>query len=521
MLKANYDVEPSALDRQVFDTLIASDHYLRQLKQAIDFEAVRPLMADAYSARMGRGAEDPVRMLKLCVLQSHYDLSDREVIARAQVDVSFRFLLDLSLESLLPDPSLLTYFRGRLGPERLRAVFDQVVEQARGHGLIGDRLRLKDATHLLASVAIPTTLQLVAQARDHLLRAAEPFAAEAVEAHRAEAGAIRASTRDLKDVQRLAARVAHVQRLVIWAEVLCEQVAAWSADEPEQVRPHLVARLREAVGLARRIVADRAQGATDRVRSVTDPDVRTVKHGGYHDGYLLDLCVDADSEMITAVDVLPANGDEAGNATALIESEERAHGNDIAAISIDGIGFRGDVLEALGGPGGPGVQVYVPAHEWPGREVGTYGPEAFERSDDGEALTCPGGQTTRRHRRSPHGTGERFIFRITQCRACPLRTACQSERARTGRMVTKSDYEQQYEAARRRAESAAYRQVRREHMRVERKLADVIRNHAGRRVRYRGLSRVRAQYILASLAANAKRMVRLLVSKLAPLCAQT
>jgi hypothetical protein len=244
--------------------------------------------------------------------------------------------------------------------------------------------------------------------------------------------------------------------------------------------------------------------------------VRTVKHGAFHDGYLLDLCVDADSELITAVDVLAANGDEAANAKELIESEQDAHGNDIKAISIDGIGFRGDVLEALSGPGGPGLEVYVPAREWSGREPGTYGPEAFELSADGEALRCPGGQTTRTHHRSPHGNGERFRFRLTQCRGCPLRPECQSERARIGRVVTKSDYEAQYEAARRRAESAAYRQVRREHMRVERRLADVIRNHGGRRVRYRGLVRVKVQYVVAALAANAKRMVTLMVPKLAP-----
>ena len=516
MLKPDYYVEPTPLDRQVFDTLVAEDHYLRRLKQVIDFEALRPLMAGVYSETMGRPAEDPVRMLKLCLLEAHYDLSDRDVIARAQVDVSFRFLLDLSLTSRLPDPSALVYFRRRLGPERFRAVFDAVVAQARAHHLVGDRLRLKDATHLLASVAIPTTLALVAQARDRVLAAAHPFEADTVEAHRAEAKQIRASTSDLKDVQRLSARLDHLERILDWAEVLCEQVRAWREADPTQVRPQLEQRLAESVVLARRIVADRHDGAKDRIRSVEDPDVRTVKHGGFHDGDLLDLIVDADSELITAVDVLAANDDEAADAKALIDSEEQAHGNDIKAISIDGVGFRGDVLEALSGPGGPELEVFVPAHEWPGRRAGTYGPEAFVLSEDGTALTCPGGQTTRTRRRSPHGSGQRFTFRLTQCRACPLRGACQSETARNGRMVPKSDYEQQYEAARRRTETPAYRQVRREHLRVERKLSDVIRNHGGRRVRYRGLRRVKVQYVVAALAANAKRMVKLMVPRLAP-----
>jgi hypothetical protein len=51
----------------------------------------------------------------------------------------------------------------------------------------------------------------------------------------------------------------------------------------------------------------------DRIISATDPDARTGWHGGYYDGYQLDILVDPDSEIITALDTLPANNDEAGN----------------------------------------------------------------------------------------------------------------------------------------------------------------------------------------------------------------
>jgi hypothetical protein len=42
--------------------------------------------------------------------------------------------------------------------------FDDLVAQAREHGLIKDRLRLNDATHIPANIAIPSTLTLAAQA---------------------------------------------------------------------------------------------------------------------------------------------------------------------------------------------------------------------------------------------------------------------------------------------------------------------------------------------------------------------
>jgi hypothetical protein len=68
------------------------------------------------------------------------------VIVEAQVNVAYRYFLDLALSSALPVASLLSQFRTRLGAERHQALFDQIVSQARGQGLVKDRLRLKDAT---------------------------------------------------------------------------------------------------------------------------------------------------------------------------------------------------------------------------------------------------------------------------------------------------------------------------------------------------------------------------------------
>src|SRR5262249_62356176 len=99
----------------------------------------------------------------------------------------------------LPDPSLLTHFRKRVGAERLRRVFDEILKQARAAGLVKDRLRLKDATHVIANIAVPATIQLVAQVREKLLAAAESFAPSEVAQHRQEAGEIRTAAADFAD----------------------------------------------------------------------------------------------------------------------------------------------------------------------------------------------------------------------------------------------------------------------------------------------------------------------------------
>ena len=73
MLKAEYYSEPSELDMMIFEKLIPAEHYLRKLKAAIDFEPLRALVAECYAAGMGAPAEDPVRLLKLSLLQFHED----------------------------------------------------------------------------------------------------------------------------------------------------------------------------------------------------------------------------------------------------------------------------------------------------------------------------------------------------------------------------------------------------------------------------------------------------------------
>lgn len=347
MLRAEYVVRPTEMDLMVFEKLIPADHYLRRLKAAIDFESCRALVADCYAAGMGAPAEDPVRLLKLSLLQFQYDLSDSQVLRHAQVNVAFRFFLDLSLDSPLPVPSLLSQFRTRLGVERFTQLFKEILRQARAQGLVKDRLRLKDATHLIANIAIPSTWQLVAQTREQVLVAAEGFAASDVAVQRAQIDAMRSATVDLSDQQRVLARVTHLRALVVWGEQWQQRVRAAAAENRPLATTEQVTAFNAALAVAHKVLNDREPKAQDKLLSLVDTDARAGKHGDYYAGYLLDVRMDADSELICALDVLPANGDEGANATHLITSEEQAHGNDNASLSIDRIGYRGDLLATL------------------------------------------------------------------------------------------------------------------------------------------------------------------------------
>jgi transposase len=498
-------VPTSALDQQVFEALIPADHYLRRVKTILDFEALRPILAKCYPSTTGRPAVEPVLLLKLEFLEYHYNLSDRDVIKEAQVNVAFRFFLDLSLYSELPHHTLLTYFRERLGPEQHRRVFDAVVSRGRQHGLVKDRLRLKDATHLIANIAIPSTVRLLAQTREELLAALRPYAPERVAEEEARAASIRTTTADLSGKERMLQRVTHLRSIVAWVEDLVARGNPKGIEEPAWWT------LTEALQQAHKILADREPKATDQLVSFQDPDARRGDHGGAYVGFLLDVAMDADSEFITVLNVLPASGNEVKDATTLIKQEEQAHGNDVQALSIDGLGFRGEQLREWTDPKGLNLEVFVP----PRKETAPTGftVDQFTLDPTGQTMTCPAGQTSTRRLRNTHDTGWQYRFAHKTCAACPLLQQCMAKLpATTGRQVSTNDYAAEYAAARAKAQTPAYREVRKRHRQVERKLSEMVRWHRARRARYRGGSRVLIQALLTGLVVNVKCLIRSLTA---------
>jgi transposase len=504
MLGPRRPYPPTEFDLRVFETFVPDDHHLRQAAMVIDWGAFHDLLAPFYDDRMGQPSEPPVLMLQLEYLRYHYNLSDVQVILRSQTDMAFRMFLQVNCYDLLPDSSSLCRFRARLKTDGFQRIFDRVVAQARQHGLIKERLRLKDATHIIADIDVPTTLRLVAQIRDQLLEAAKPFDRERVEGEQVEIELLRQRTESQKAEIRLEARVTHLKEILSWVEALS------SPDDAETNKSWQ--KLLDRRRLAHKILDDQEHpGRGDKVRSVTDPDARRAKHGDWFDGYLLDIIVDADSEIITQINVLPGNGEEAADTIMLVQQEEAAHGNDVEAISIDGVGFNGPVLHALEDPEGLGLDVYVPPREDAGDAL--YTPRDFEETGDGK-LTCPAGQTSTSSHRDNARERRAYLFSATTCRSCPLASKCMTDppkaTAKHGRRVYRSDYHQELERARAKSKTEQYDEVRREQWKVERKLGEVANCHGGRRARSRGQPKVFIQECMASTATNIKRMIRLL-----------
>jgi transposase len=506
MLKPSYYTQPTEFDLMVYEKMIPKDHILRQFNKVIDFERFRDPMKGCYHPSLGRSAEDPVIMLKLEVLQFVYGLSDRKVLKEVQVNVAFREFLGISIDSKLPSIGLLPQFRRRLGTEQHQVVFGEVIRQARQHGLIKDDQRLTDVTHVIANVAVPATLQLVAQTRERLLRSAKPYAQERVKEEQKRAEEIRKMTAKLTEIDRLRQRVEHLRKIVGWADEIQKKLGE-PREKVEPQRQHFDKMLE----IAHRIVDESENpDQKDRTRSSVDPDARRGKHGAYYDGYQLGISMDAESEIITAVSVAPANQDEAANAANLVKQEQETQKNRIIALSIDGIGFRGDVLRKLKDPNGLGLIVYVPPRNWPTSPY--YTSANFHLEEDGTVLVCPNEEESRSRSRNECDTGWQFGFKRSQCKGCPFLSKCMEKLPeKHGRQVNINDYEAEYQAARELSLTEEYAEVRKLHPKIERKLAEIVRYHQGRRARFWGKERVTIQYLLTTIVVNLKRMAKLLL----------
>jgi hypothetical protein len=428
---------------------------------------------------------------------------------RATTDMAFRWFLGLGGKDQVPNHTNGSHFRGRLGDEGFRRIFQEVLTQARTHGLLSDRLRLKDATHILADIADLRPIGLVAQVREALWQAAERLFADTVSQQRLAYQTLQQSTLTLPDDERLALRVNHLREVT---KVLQQQVQDLPTTTDQEGK--LVQRLQRALEVATKLLLDcdhPKQG--DRLASAIDTDARLGKHGSFYVGYLVDVAMDPVSEIITAVNVLPANGAEAADAITLIHQEEEAQANKVAGLSMDGVGYNGPVLQQLTDPQGLSLDVTVPPKA--PRERTAFPAERFALTvlEDGTpVLTCPAGHTSGPGKANTQKYTRLFRFKAEQCGCCPLREQClEHPTSHKGRTVQKNDYQAEYDKVAEKAKTPEYQETRRLHPKVERKLSEVARLHHCRRARYRGQSKVLVQAFLTTLAVNIKRIVKLMI----------
>jgi transposase len=146
--------QQTALEIVTLEGLVPKGHLLRKIEAAVDFLFIRDRVAGLYCADNGRPALDPVLMFKALFIGYLFGVrSERQLIREIEVNVAYRWFLGLKLTDPVFDASTLSQNRRRRYKDTSVAqdIFDKIVEQAIGYGLVDGAVLYTDSTHLKAN----------------------------------------------------------------------------------------------------------------------------------------------------------------------------------------------------------------------------------------------------------------------------------------------------------------------------------------------------------------------------------
>ena len=479
--------------------------------------------AEFYCPDNGRDSVPPSLLAVALLLQSHDRVSDAEAKARADFDLRWKVALGIEAEDRPFAKSTLQVFRAQLVlHDKVREVFESSLRVARESGYLkgrGMRVAL-DTTNILGRGAVKDTCNLLADGIVKLLRALAVVEQAPVREWAQARGYERYLGSSVKgeaaiDWSDRQARTALLAGIVADADRLLElsRQAQGEFREESAERQRIVVAA-ELLGQLLLQDVERAEGGVslkdgvsrDRMMSVHDPEMR---HGHKSssrrfDGHKAAIVVDTDSQLITAVEVLPGNAPDNLGALELVEASEANTGVPVAEAMGDAAYGDGDTRQAFADAGRTLIA------RVPGRPNRTHFPKEDFRIDlEAGTCTCPAGQVTRIIRPSGTRTGptgrthrlKGFRFDAAVCGVCPLRSQCVAAKPGTGRTVQLHPQEALLQQARALQRSAAFAEYRQRRVVVEHRLARLVQLGI-RQSRYFGRAKTRFQLYLAATVAN-------------------
>ena len=406
--------------------------------------------------------------------------------------------------------STLQVFRaGLILHDKVREVFERSLKLARESGYLnGKRMKVAlDTTNILGRGTVKDTYNLLSDGIVRLVRALAQLRGISVGEWAKSQGYARYLASSVKgeaaiDWADRQARAALLAGIVEDADRLLElsRQAQGELAEDSAERQRIVA-ASELLGQLLLQDVERTEGGADlrdgvsrdRILSVHDPEMR---HGHKSssrrfDGHKAAVAVDTDSQLITAVDVLPGNAADNLGALELVEEAmgDAAYGG-------------GDTRQAFADAGRRLVA------KTPGRPNRTHFPKDDFRIDlESGSCTCPAGNVTRTmlptRKRKGHldRTYSFFRFDAAVCRACPLRPQCVAAGPGTGRTVRLHPQETLLQQAHALQQSETFTGYRRRRVVVEHRLARLVQLGI-RQSRYFGRAKTLFQLYLAATVAN-------------------
>jgi transposase len=147
-----YQSKMEFIDLNVF---VPSNHILRQIKEKIDFTFIYDKMEKYYS-KLGRKSLDPVLLFKMLLIGYLFNIdSERELEQEVNLNIAYRWFLELDLTDPVPDHSTFSQNRRRRFKDSavFQEIFDHIIKLCIENGLVTGGVIVTDSTHIKASAA--------------------------------------------------------------------------------------------------------------------------------------------------------------------------------------------------------------------------------------------------------------------------------------------------------------------------------------------------------------------------------
>ena len=427
------------------DEHIPIDHLLRAIDQFLDLANLRQHLAPFYS-HTGRPSVNPELMVRMLLIGYCFGIrSERRLCEEVHLNLAYRWFCRLSLEDKVPDHSSFSKNRhGRFRKSDLfRHLFEGVVRRCMAEGLV-----------------------------------------------RGEGFAVDASI-----VQADANRRRGVPN---------EVAIDWS-------NPSLGSR---AVHEYLQGLDQEGQfGTTPKNISLTDPGARWTAAPGCpaYFAYSTNYLVDVHAGVIVDVEATAAHRTEETEATkTMIDRVEERLGIKPARLIGDTAYGTAAMLGWL--VNDKQIEPHIPVWDKSEREDGTFSSSDFTWDKQADEYRCPQGRSLRSQWRAftnprTHVTQANTILytsRQSDCAACPMKSRCCPNTAI--RKIARSVHESARDFTRKLAKTAEYLQSRKDRKKVEVLFAHMKRILRVNRLRLRGRTGARDEFLLTAIAQNLRRL---------------
>lgn len=471
----------------LYDKIIPKDHFLRKLKENVDFSFVNKLVEKEYSQELGRPATEPELMYKLLFLQIKDLLSDREVIERAKTDMAYKFFLDLNPEDTVPCYSLLSIFRNtKIKDEAiLEEMLKETVQQAKDKGVIGSKSIIVDAVHSVSKSHPKTPTQILRELSKNLRK----------EIYRTKP--------ELKEVfPTKPEETATLEEEIEYTKQLVENLKEKITEETEE-------KIKKKYEKVKRMLEDEK---LKEIQSAVDTDAKQGYKSEDNDffGYKSHVAMTPE-RIVTALEITSGEAPDGKYLPNLVEKSERA-GIEVTEVIGDKAYSGKENLEY-----GKSKNISIISKLNPIISNGVKREDGFEYIKDADTIRCPMGKlaTSKKYEEEKidskgknQNARMKYKFATCDCQGCPNKENCLGKKTKyktyTIRILSEIHEEQiKFEETEYFKEKLRY-----ERYKIEAKNGETKQAHGLCKAKYVGLQKMTVQSYLTHIVTNIKRIIK-------------